>query len=449
MTRLPRFAFAIALALGAASPAFAQSFTLDQAIEHALASNKDLIAAREQPVAAHEAVTQARASVLPHVTLGAGYTRLSEVPVIESKKPNIEMPTTPLSLPTVTFEKVETKMGDEDNYQAQAKATQVLFTSGGALAGIRAAKAGERAAVEAVRAREEDIARQVAEAFWAVIFAQDVLAAQRESLRVAEAHLADVQTRATHGAASRFEVLRSEVEVANLRPEVKKSENQVLIAKTGLKSLIGLDLDAPIDAVGTLTPDVPTLGYVEARDEAMRERHELAALAAGVEANERKAWASTAIALPKVFATGSYTYQKPWYFENDWKDWWSLGVGVEIPVFDGLQALGARRQALSDARRMDLEANAAREKIDLAIRKSMLDLTETGPRVAETAENVRRAEETYAMAENAYRQGAMTNLEVLDAQLALTGARTRHIQALYDHQIAKTRLLAAAGRLVP
>lgn len=424
----------------------AAEFTLDQALAHALANNKDLAADREGPESADARVDRARSAMLPHLKLTGGYQYQSEVPEIEIARPDITLPPGGVGMPTIDTITETRAMGAHDNWRAEARVDQLLFASGGVHAAIKAARAGETATAEQVLAAEQDLARRVREAFYTVLFAQEMLAARKESLDVAEAHLADVKVREAQGAASRFEVLRSEIEVGNLRPDVEQAANQVLIAKTGLKSLLGLDLDASIDLAGSLDAPAAPPAYDVARDEAMAGRHELLALNAAADAQSRLAWSATSGMLPRLAANAAYTYQKPWYFEDDWADVWTVGVGLEIPIFDGADSLAARREALSEKRRAEREKAAAAEAIDLTIRRALLDLSEIEKRRTETAGNVQRAQDSLAMAETGYREGAMTNLEVLDAQLALTGARTRHIQAQYDYQIAVTRLLAASGR---
>jgi len=58
---------------------------------------------------------------------------------------------------------------------------------------------------------------------------------------------------------------------------------------------------------------------------------------------------------------------------------------------------------------------------------------------------VAAAEEDYRVAQLRYESGRGINVEVLDALTALTRARTNRVQALFDHNIARDRLLRATG----
>ena len=63
--------------------------------------------------------------------------------------------------------------------------------------------------------------------------------------------------------------------------------------------------------------------------------------------------------------------------------------------------------------------------------------------------NVEQAQEALTIAQTAYETGAKTSLDVLDAQLALTQARTVYSQALHDRAIAVAQYQKALGLLEP
>jgi len=61
--------------------------------------------------------------------------------------------------------------------------------------------------------------------------------------------------------------------------------------------------------------------------------------------------------------------------------------------------------------------------------------------------NLTRAEEGLRLAEVGYREGTNTQVEMIDAQAALTTARVNHYQAIYSHMIAKLDLQKAMGTI--
>jgi outer membrane protein TolC len=424
--------------------AHAQTFTLDQAIDYAMVHNKELLAARESVEAAKGRKTEVFSAVLPKLTLDGGYTYLSQVPQINFSGPKIDLPA---GMPEIPQIEVNQQMGNQDNYKAELRLNQLIFASGAAIKAVQASKAGAQASEYRIAAAEDTLASQVAEVFYSVLLTKEILIAKTESLKTSQAHLEDVENRFKFGTASKFELLRSQVEVANLRPEVSKTANAVLLAKNALRTRIGYPLNLPIAISGSLSELSFDFDYQSAINFARENRKEIAALDAGITGQKDATWAATGGMLPKIVAYGSFTYQNPWYFEQDWTDIWSAGVGISIPLFDGLEAIGKRNEAAARARQLQKQKAALLEGIDFSIRQAIIRLEESKQRIVETKANVARAEQANDMAKIAYQNGVATNLEVLDAQLSLTWTRIRHIQALYDFQIAKTQLLAAAGKL--
>ena len=72
----------------------------------------------------------------------------------------------------------------------------------------------------------------------------------------------------------------------------------------------------------------------------------------------------------------------------------------------------------------------------------------TAPLIKAREEEVTSAEEDLKLAEERYRVGAGTALELIDAQVTYTSAQSNHVQALYDHKLALAQLEKAMGQEV-
>jgi outer membrane protein len=86
--------------------------------------------------------------------------------------------------------------------------------------------------------------------------------------------------------------------------------------------------------------------------------------------------------------------------------------------------------------------------VRLQVRQALDELRRAEKTVEATQLNVRQAERVLAMMQNNYRYGAATTLDVVDAQMALSLARTNLLQGLYDHVIGAARLRWVMGRPV-
>ena len=87
------------------------------------------------------------------------------------------------------------------------------------------------------------------------------------------------------------------------------------------------------------------------------------------------------------------------------------------------------------------------ESIKLEVRDSLLKIASAEELVKLQSEAVRFAEEGERLAQSRYRAGNGTQLEVLDAQLALNAARTDLARGIYSHQIAVLELERVTGAI--
>ena len=71
---------------------------------------------------------------------------------------------------------------------------------------------------------------------------------------------------------------------------------------------------------------------------------------------------------------------------------------------------------------------------------------EADQRVTTAGKLVAQAEENHRIAQGRYEGGVGPMIDVVDAQTALTAARTSYAQALFDAQVARARLDLAMGR---
>lgn len=431
------------LVLQSAQAAEPVSWTLPQAIDYALAHNPDLAVMRGQTAEAEQARLEVFGNFLPTVNLEGGYTYIGNPPVIE-----LDM-TMDAPIPGMDDIEInrEIEMGYHDNYLAQVTLQQVLFASGQIYYGHRAMQTRVNASLQQEEAAQLQVAQRTAQAYLGVLMADQVAAARRESLRTARAHQQHVQNRYDAGAATEFELLRAQVEVSNIEPQVIEAEKMVQTAIVMLHRVTGLPEDAPVTVLGPLPMESEPFSEQTALQDAARERPELQAINLGIEAAQDAGRAQRGGMLPAVMLTGSYGYQKPYYTIDDWEETWTIGVGVRIPLFDGLKSYRGMKRAQAQAETLTSAHRQSTADIRTQVHQAALDLRETEVRIAATRANHERAQKVIAIAEQAYAVGAATSLEVIDAQLAATNARVAYLKALYDYRIARVALAAASGDL--
>ena len=83
------------------------------------------------------------------------------------------------------------------------------------------------------------------------------------------------------------------------------------------------------------------------------------------------------------------------------------------------------------------------------VERAKADLSRARAQYGAQQQNVAEADEAYRLATLRYARGMATQLEVSDAQLALTTAQTNQARSVYDVYIAAVALAQTQGRPLP
>ena len=124
---------------------------------------------------------------------------------------------------------------------------------------------------------------------------------------------------------------------------------------------------------------------------------------------------------------------------------WNAGAQLSWDIFDGMLTHGkvVQARALYEKSKNDL-ADESRQ-IELEVRTAYSQFIEA-KEVLDSQQKVQEeADEALREAKARSEAGTGTQLDVLDAETALTQARTTQIQALHDYDVARAKLQRAIG----
>jgi outer membrane protein TolC len=430
---------------------------LIKAIEMCLEYNWGIESARQMVKEAEGGVVSARAGFMPTLTAEASYTRLSEIPALQTAIPEYGMIQYPVFGPTgdtigytyvfgiVGEDEMSLEMGDEDNYVGRLALTQPLFTWGRTVNGYRLANHNLSAARHEFSKTEQDAVFNVARSYYSVLVAREFLSLAQESFEQVERHAESAARLYQEGKVSRLDLVRANVARENMRPQILKAENGVELATDGLKLAMGLHVSTVITVSGSLEYESVDYELEAKMEEARSQRPDLAALA------ERKEMAERALAIaqagnkPMLVAMANYEYQRPYNFEDEWGSDWNATIALSIPLFDGFATSGESRRAQAQLEQVKAGEEAAVAAMEMEVKAAYLSLEEADQSILSREKNVEEAEEAHRIAERQFENGLLSNIEYLDAQVALVLAKANYIEALGDFNIARAGLERAVG----
>jgi len=414
-------------------PSIEGKLNLEEAVRLSLLYSPQLQAALEQRKVAHGRIEEAYSSVLPTVDLNANYTRLDQVTTID--------------LGVDSFQ-----MGAKDNYSYQVRVTQPLFKGGAVSIARRAARVYSYLSDETINATAQSVIFQVAAAYYDTVLAEHLIGVQEAALEFAQANLKDVEARRRHGAAREYDVLRARVDVSNVEADLSEQRNQRDIASTRLLRAIGASQRSSVELTTDVTYEETSPDFLDAVRTAFENRPDIYKAALSLDLQQEAVNEAYTHYWPRLEAYYWHLWAKPDPHESNviaWGRQWQAGLSLTWPLFDGLAREGKiiqQEALLSQAAIMlsDSEEQAIQE-----IRNAVLQLQNAEEIVRSQKLNVDQAERALELAQVGYREGANTQLEVLDARAALTRTQGLYYSALHRHVKARLDLRRAKGILGP
>jgi outer membrane protein TolC len=299
--------------------------------------------------------------------------------------------------------------------------------------------------LELARVRQE-LALNVRSGFYNVLRAQAFVRVNEAAVAQAEEQLRVTRAQRTAGVASDFDVLRSQTQLDNNRQALITSRNQVAISKNAFANLLGLDPSTPVDPQAPdAVPPLPNLDETALLDTAIRQRPEYLQ----ADTNILKARKNVRLARrglePSLSAGLTGTFNATEGVAGRDRAAAALGVNLTVPLYDG----GATRAAVAGARSDERSASIQKDQfvrgIKAEVQQSTIAVRDANERAQVAGATVTQAREALRLANVRFRAGVGTQLEITDAQTALTQAETNAVNAQYDYLTALARLSRAVG----
>jgi len=402
---------------------------LDEIIGIALSNNPTVAARRWDTEAADAARDVARAEALPHVSAVAGYTH-GEDPL------KISPPGPPFVV-------------SRNLMSAGLVVRMPLFTGGRIVSRIQAAELLEKAATHRLARTREELVFNVTSVYCRILAQRHVIESIRFSRETLREHLDRVEALVAQEQAAPVDRLRTEVRLADVEEQLVRATNLLEIQKRALVNLLGVEGPADgLEVAGELEPagdegPRPLEALFEA---AFADRDDLLAARRSLEAQARRVDVARAAYWPDVFLQG--TYGADWD-AADWRrseDVATVGVGVEVPLFEGGRIPARIREERSRLASAQEALRELRLRIRLEVETARLNLASARERVQATRKAIEQGKESLRIERLKYRNAKASITDVLDAQDDLLNAQTNYYHALADHHVATAELKRAIGQ---
>lgn len=478
------FALAFAVTIPASAQDAGATLTLEEAQALAQRNNPDLALSRNSRRTAGAALRSAYGDLLP----GADFSFSSEFREGGSQPIN-----------GVQFE-------TGDIRQSSYWLGLTYRVSGTTLLGPSVQKANLNAAEADLSANEETIRSSVAQQYFASLKAGAQAELQDTLVITARQQLELARARAAVGAGTQLDVIRAEVELGQAEVQALQADNTAEVEKLRLFSLIGVPQPPTVRLTSEFAITEPSLTLEQVLDQAQRANPALAAFRArdrAADAGVKQARSQYLPALTLSTGWGGYTYEStnpdflvqqamagvasqrsscftmdsirtgaglssigaqcsaidftsndrdallsaneqfPFDFQ---KQPFSLRATLSVPIFDGFTREQRVQEAVAARSNAQYRTRARELQLRQEVTAAYLTLRTAQQTVALQEQNAVRAREELRLAEERYRVGASTFLDVTQARASFERAENERIAAIYDFHSAFAALESAVGR---
>ena len=304
-----------------------------------------------------------------------------------------------------------------------------------------------------------DVALDAAVAYLNLLRAKTLADVQRSNLALTRSNLERATIRRSVGVANAAEVFRWESQVANDRQALIEAVADVRVAEIALNRLLDRDLETTyrtesvdLENSTLITSEARFDGYIETprhfrvmRDFAVAEglaaAPELRQLEASIAAQERQLLATkrsfylptvaAEATLDELLADGGVGSDLAGPGIPDDTNW-TLALSASLSLFTGGARRADRIQAEETLRQLQLQLAAATDRIEQRIRTAMMRTRASFSGIELSRQASAAARSNLELVADSYSRGAVSIIDLLDAQNAALGADRAATNAVHD-----------------
>ncbi len=412
-----------------------QPYSLDDCIAIALENNHDVAMRGFESLAAESDKDIASSKHLPTIGLVGSYRHFEHEQRLAQPRHNGKLGV----------------FGD-DMLDGSIVLSMPIYTSGRVENEIEAATLLSESATHNLARTREELVFNVSHVFYSILAQKHIVESLEFSKKTLEEHCKRVANLLDVQKASKVDLLRSQVRLADVEQDLLAQKNVAAILRRVLVNLLGVSsIDSSVEIKGELSWSQIALSLEKSLEIAYKQRDDYLSMKKQLAAKESLVEVAKSGRYPIVSAQASYGLRnaidpsdRP-SGEDETDSSGFVGVSVEIPLFEG-GAIDARLRSSRSRMYAQREAlQKLKEQICLDIETAILNINSSAKRVEATEKSIEQAKESLKIEREKYEYGKGSITDVLDAQSALLDSQTSYYHALSDYNSAQAQWHLAIG----
>ena len=409
-----------------------QAISLAEALELAKRNNNELQVSILELERTKAALREAQAALLPTVDLSADIINSRDAGATLSAKQQQQLiPSSPDATSSTAF-------------TGNAQIRYELYTSGRRKYAIKEAEENIRLQELDVETKSEQLRLDVARAYYNLQQADENVRISQSAVQNAQASLKDANALERAGVGTRFDVLRSQVNLANSQQDLTKALSDQQIARRNLAPLLNLPQSVSIRA----GDPVKLAGLWQHPLEqsiilAYQNRSELQQQLAQRNISEAQRKQALSALGPEVSLVGRYDLLDRFNDSVNVADGYSVGVRATLRLYDGGAAQARASQAQKRIAIAETGFSEQKNKIRFQVEQAYYTQAANLENVQTSNVALEQAKESLRLARLRFQAGVGTQTDVINAENDLTRSESNRLKAIIDYNRALTDLQRA------
>jgi len=354
-------------------------------------------------------------------------------------------PVTKLSFPGLgTFQ-----LYPDFNYNASVNVQQLIYDFGRTRKGVELENEGKAIGEQTLEQVKQKLSLYTVSNFYTLLYLQAAIKIKEEQLTTLNEHLQYIEKVMATGSATEYQVLSTKVKMATVESQkvdlaaAQKAQQAALISLLGNNSLNNPVVKNELTVIPPTIKNDSVLSFAfHNRDEVLinEKRAALAELKYGMTKLTNKPYLSFQAT---AGAKNGYLPDLAKFTPN-----YVVGLGLKVPLFDGMKNKYNLSQAQSAITTISYEAEYTRRNISNEVSEAEALMSAAEQKVSQSELQLKQAKKAYSLAETSFKSGVITNLDLLDANTSVSESSLMLLKAKIDYAASVYKLKAALGERI-
>jgi outer membrane protein TolC len=406
------------------------SFTLSQAIDHAIQNNYSAINANRDIEAAKQKKWETTTIGLPQINGSVGYQ--NNFRLQKSLIPAEFFGGNPGEFIPVAF-------GTKHNMNANLTLSQLLF-DGSYLVGLQSAKTYLKISENAKLKTNQEIKEIVINSYGNVLLADESILILQKNKTILEKTLSDTKAIYKNGFIEEENVEQLQITLTSLNSSLENVKRQRRIALDMLKLILGIDLEKELvltDKLDKLTNNNVDLAILKQEFEVKNNidyqigQNLLTSKELLLKLEKSKALPS----LGAAFNFGANTFGNEFTMFNNNQQWFNfsnVGVNLNVPIFSSFGRSSRAQQAKIAIEQSKTQLTETEQKLKLQFEKAKSDYEFSIEQLNASLSNLKLSERIENKNQIKFKEGLASSFDLTEAQRQLYTAQQNYLQTMLD-----------------